>query len=425
MTGLVKLPALAEEETFLSCSESLDSYYKFKEFNFSVEKYLKFIKKEEKNKQRSENLESDDEDDEDSVDDDVYAVIPDDYDFKCQVPYDKLDAKNWRKQDHYKVLGLDEFRWATRPEDLRRAYRSLILKYHPDKGKVKEVKGSDRGTVFACMTKAYEFLIQPKKRRSYDSFDPEFDDSLPSKKSLSSYDEFENRFKQYFDLNQRWSRHLIPEFGDENSTFEHVDKFYQAWFDFSSWREFTYEKLEELEFCEDGYERRWLATQMKKESDKKRKDEAKRIRQLVDSAYNLDPRIKKFRKQHLAEKEAEKAAKKAKREEERQALLKIEQAKKEAEEAKIRQAEEAEKKIRDEERKKKEAGKREIKKKRQLLRKTVVEKLGQSEALNLESEVNLICTQLDAVQLEEIAKNISELEKFFFHTVTDSKITYL
>ena len=90
---------------------------------------------------------------------------------------------NFYKFTLYKVLGLDEFRWATRPEDLRRAYRSLILKYHPDKGKVKEVKGSDRGTVFACMTKAYEFLIQPKKRRSYDSFDPEFDDSLPSKKS--------------------------------------------------------------------------------------------------------------------------------------------------------------------------------------------------------------------------------------------------
>lgn len=34
--------------------------------------------------------------------------------------------------------------------------------------------------IFTCITKAFEFLSDPVKRKSYDSVDPTFDETVPS-----------------------------------------------------------------------------------------------------------------------------------------------------------------------------------------------------------------------------------------------------
>lgn len=60
------------------------------------------------------------------------------------------------------------------------ADRLKVLRHHPDKRKAQgeEIRPDD--DYFTCITKAWEILGNPRNRRSYDSVDKEFDDSIPT-----------------------------------------------------------------------------------------------------------------------------------------------------------------------------------------------------------------------------------------------------
>jgi len=426
MSALVGLPPVSSETTeFIATTDStlLQDHLNYSKFDFDFAKWKENIESKYRKQQKlfdkqlvKDGDDSDEDDDDEGVDEEVYAIIPDKYDFKIQTPFKDLDPRTWRDHDHYKVLGLDEFRWATRPEDIKRAYRQLVLKYHPDKGREKLTdKTISLADLFSCLTKSFEFLQQPKLRRSYDSYDPEFDDDIPSAHKKITKDtstaKFFETFAPVFETNARWSRHLLPPVGDDNSTMEQVDAFYNAWYEFESWREFTYEKLEDIERADDAYERRWIQTQLNKENKGKRRDEVKRIRSLVDNAYASDPRVKRFQAEERARKEAEKIKKKQEREAQKAAKAAEEQARLDAE-RKIQEEKDAEiQKQRDEEKKKREAAKKLVKKSRQALRKCVLEQIGQAEASKLDTELNLICSQLDAVQLDEYRGAVAKTAK--------------
>jgi len=67
------------------------------------------------------------------------------------------------KRDYYEVLGIDR---STSTDDIKKAYRKLALKYHPDKNpgdKESEEK-------FKEATEAYEVLRDESKRARYDQF---------------------------------------------------------------------------------------------------------------------------------------------------------------------------------------------------------------------------------------------------------------
>merc|ERR1712226_120173 len=419
MSQLVTLPPPTAERTFLATNaEYITAHVNYSKHSLDFEQWRESIaskyRKEQKLRDKNLHVEADEEDEEDddeAVDEEVYAVIPDNYDFSIQSPLKSLDPRMWRDHDHYKVLGLNEFRWATRPEDIKRAHRQLVLKYHPDKGRVNLTdKDINRADLFSCLTKSFEFLQQKKLRRSYDSYDPEFDDDIPSK-SKSPNHQFYDIFGPCFKNNSRWSRHLIPDMGDENSTLEDVDAFYNAWYEFESWREFTYEKLEDLDRAENAWERRCIQHENARENKQKRKEEVKRIRSLVDNAYASDPRIKKFQAEERAKKEAEKAKRKQEREAIKAQKLAEEQAIKDAEKKK-QDALEAEEKEREAvAKKKREAAKKIVKKSRQALRKFVAEQVGDANAAKCETELNLICSQLDAVQLDEFRGSLQGVEK--------------
>ncbi len=68
------------------------------------------------------------------------------------------------KRDFYDVLGLLDNRGASEDE-IKRAYRKLARKYHPDVSK--EPDAEDR---FKEVGEAYEVLKDPRKRRAYDEF---------------------------------------------------------------------------------------------------------------------------------------------------------------------------------------------------------------------------------------------------------------
>ncbi|HEY5812205.1 MAG TPA: DnaJ domain-containing protein, partial [Terrimicrobiaceae bacterium] len=68
-----------------------------------------------------------------------------------------------RKRDYYEVLGVAR---EASDEDIKRAYRKLAVKLHPDKNPG-DVAAEEQ---FKELGEAYEALIDPQKRAAYDRY---------------------------------------------------------------------------------------------------------------------------------------------------------------------------------------------------------------------------------------------------------------
>ena len=62
-------------------------------------------------------------------------------------------------RDYYEILGVSPDAGA---DEIKRAYRQLARRYHPD------ISGDERGTIFLEVSRAYEVLNDPERRRAYD-----------------------------------------------------------------------------------------------------------------------------------------------------------------------------------------------------------------------------------------------------------------
>ena len=95
-----------------------------------------------------------------------------------------------------------------------------------------------------------------------------------------------------FRRNARWSTNQpVPDLGEEATALAQVDAFYAFWYSFKSWREFPHPDEEDVEGAESREHRRWLERINSKLREKGKKEEAKRLREFVDAAYRLDPRV--------------------------------------------------------------------------------------------------------------------------------------
>lgn len=112
--------------------------------------------------------------DETTEDDDGEEVFEDDVEY-----LKKVDIKDKKKQDCYRILGLSKQRINATDDQIKKAHRQKVLRHHPDKRKAagETVKEDD---YFSCITTAFETLINPERRKAFDSVDPTFDDGVPN-----------------------------------------------------------------------------------------------------------------------------------------------------------------------------------------------------------------------------------------------------
>lgn len=94
-------------------------------------------------------------------------------------------------EDYYKILGIDKKASAS---EIKKAYRKLALKYHPDKTKGDKTMEKK----FTKISEAYAVLSDPQKKNQYDTYG-----SADFQQRFSQEDIFRN-----FDLGD-----ILKEFG--------------------------------------------------------------------------------------------------------------------------------------------------------------------------------------------------------------------
>jgi len=78
----------------------------------------------------------------------------------------KLELKKSKRKDYYKILGVEK---NADENDIKKAYKRMALKYHPDKYSGEESASGDIEAKFKEIGEAYAVLSDPTKKRRYDS----------------------------------------------------------------------------------------------------------------------------------------------------------------------------------------------------------------------------------------------------------------
>jgi len=128
----------------------------------------------------------------------------------------------------------------------------------------------------------------------------EFDDRIPSGNEKG---DFFAVFGPVFHRFTRWSvTQPAPLLGDDKTPYSQVKQFYEFWFSFKSWRDFSFEDEYDLEEAESRDERRWMDVQNERKRRKFKKEETSKIFKLTETAEKLDPRVKRVRDQEAQDK---------------------------------------------------------------------------------------------------------------------------
>ncbi|KAK3396034.1 DnaJ domain-containing protein [Sordaria brevicollis] len=321
------------------------------------------------------------------------------------------DAKDWKQQDHYKVLGLSKYRWRATEEQIKRAHRKKVLKHHPDK---KAAAGrTEDDNFFKCIQKATEVLLDPIKRRQFDSVDEEADVEPPTKKQLQKGN-FYKLWGNVFKAEGRFSNtQPVPSFGNENSTKEEVENFYNFFYNFDSWRSFEYLDEDVPDDNESRDQRRHTERKNLNARKKRKAEDNARLRKLLDDCSAADERIKKFRQEANAAKNKKRLEKEAAEKKAAEEAA----AKKAAEEAAAKEAEEKAKADREASKKAKEAAKNAVKKNKRVLRGSVKDANyfaeGDASVATIDAvlgDVELIQAKIDADEIAALAGKLNGLK---------------
>ncbi|EFP75175.1 uncharacterized protein PGTG_01768 [Puccinia graminis f. sp. tritici CRL 75-36-700-3] len=332
----------------------------------------------------------------------------------------ELDPRDWKNQDQYAVLGLSSLRWKATPDQIKRAHRKKVLRHHPDK-KAGQAGNANDDSFFKCISKAYETLSDPVKRRQFDSVDEEIDDGdIPSEKEVNASPEaFFKLYSPVFEREARFSlKQPVPSIGDINSTREEVEEFYDFWLKFDSWRSFEWKDKDANEGSDSRTEKRHIENKNRSERERRKKEDNTRRRNLVETALSLDPRMKRFKTEERLAREAKRKGPNASAS--TPATLSAEQIK-EKEAAELKAKQELEKKneesksAKEAAKKAKEAAKKNLKKEKKTIQSIVTGSnyfLADGESVNASviegqlSELDLLFAALEPEEVSELRKEM-------------------
>ncbi|RCK58885.1 Zuotin [Candida viswanathii] len=217
------------------------------------------------------------------------------------------DPREWKTANLYAVLGLSHLRSKATEDQIRRAHRKQVLKHHPDKKSA--AGGLENDGFFKIIQKAFEVMLDPVKRKQYDSVDVENDPQPPAAKS--EYDFFE-AWGPVFESEARFStKQPVPLLGNLESSKEEVDAFYHFWGRFDSWKTFEFKDEDVPDDTANRDHKRYIERKNIANRKKLKQEDNKRIIEIVERAHADDPRIKLFKEQAKKEKAAKKWEKEA------------------------------------------------------------------------------------------------------------------
>lgn len=304
-------------------------------------------------------------------------------------------------------MGLSKYRWKATEEQIKKAHRKKVLKHHPDK---KAAQGrADDDQFFKCIQKATEVLLDPTRRRQFDSVDEEADVDPPTKKQAQKGDYYK-LWSKCFKAEARFSKnHPVPSFGNADSTKEQVEDFYNFWYNFDSWRSFEYLDEDVPDDNENRDQKRHMERKNTNSRKKKKAEDNARLRKLLDDASAGDERIKRFRQEANAAKNKKRFEKEAAE----KAAAEEAKAKKEAEAKAAAEAELAAKANREASKKAKEAAKNAVKKNKRVLKGSVKDAKYFASGEPTPAQIDAVLGAVEAVQgkidPDEIAALASKL----------------
>ncbi|KAM6224826.1 dnaJ homolog subfamily C member 21 [Rhynchocyon petersi] len=245
---------------------------------------------------------------------------------------------------HYEALGV---RRDASEEELKKAYRRLALKWHPDKNLDNAEEAAEQ---FKLIQAAYDVLSDPQERAWYDNhreallkggLDGEYqDDSLDllhyfTVTCYSGYGDDEKGFytvyRNVFEMIAKEEMESVledevedfPTFGDSQSDYDTVvHPFYAHWQSFCTQKNFAWKEEYDTRQASNRWEKRAMEKENKKIRDKARKEKNELVRQLVAFIRKRDKRVQAHRK--LVE---EQNAEKTRKAEEMRRQQKLKQAK--------------------------------------------------------------------------------------------------
>ncbi|KAI0985110.1 hypothetical protein GJ496_001064 [Pomphorhynchus laevis] len=219
---------------------------------------------------------------------------------------------------YYEVLGVTQL---ASVDDLKKAYRQLALKWHPDKNIDKSVEAHAK---FQEIQNAYETLIDGQERAWYDlhrdqilrGIDVDENENCYgdcnifayiSPSCFSGFDDnnrkgfyhvYSNLFETIFKEENYMTDNKIVDFGDSKCDYiEHVYKFYNFWLNFSTQRTYSWIGANEIRRAEDRKTKRWIESKYKKARAQAIKERNENIRHLTRTVERMDPRVLNYKKE--------------------------------------------------------------------------------------------------------------------------------
>ncbi|KAI2651533.1 hypothetical protein H4Q32_019648 [Labeo rohita] len=247
---------------------------------------------------------------------------------------------------HYEVLGVKR---DASDDDLKKAYRKLALKWHPDKNLDNAEEAAEE---FKLIQAAYDVLSDPQERAWYDNHREALlkggvsgeyqDDSVDLLQffTVTCYSGFGDDEKGFYTVYRNVFETIVkeetehskdveevedgfPSFGDSQSDYDTVvHLFYGYWQSFCTRKNFAWKEEYDTRQASNRWEKRAMEKENKKTRDKARKEHSELVRQLVAFVRKRDKRVQAHKK--LVE---EQNAEKAKKVEELRRKQKLHQAK--------------------------------------------------------------------------------------------------